>query len=870
METKYIDKARLIAFTNTNHYEPHVVCDYWFGGDEHEVRLNDENRFKALPFAIVVYRGRRFYAAGLHGASEATPLTESLDQREVLLYGDGRGRLWFCACDNWTVQPPEPSQGVTNIGESTDAKAAPSEQAMKGKGAVHTILFTDIEGATDIVDRHGDKKSGALFNAHNVIIRAAISANKGAEIKTMGDGIMAEFPAASAAIDAAVAIQREITEHYGQADPPLRIRIGVNAGEPIADANDLHGASVILAARIMSAAAGGQILVSETVRNLVAGKPYEFIEYGTVVPKGFKEPLRLFEVSWTQEPLLILGLAGKAGSGFDSEVVDILRRRGAFEVIRTDKLADAAWELPEVRRAVAETFGKERIFDNTSEEDPSKWTRKRGVLGEIVASDRESAERLSDILNPYTTAETFKRIRNLVEAGKRHIVLTSTRLVNKEQKLFCHQTWYVDRGDEQRQQALLRDYSGRRFSEEYVFNKVSQVMRLQRDVIEPGDFPYDLVISHPEDPDALARLVTGHLRETLLNEQQNLNRAREFNVGRRRGQYVRTMLSLAQIMEQPIRLKGKKLFTPGSGELRDAIRACLEACVAWSQGQQRVEQKEFAIEFWPGRGMPTEVLTFNLTNQLSIALLVVTLIPLCLHHDRPFQFVIHGCTDLDRSSPCDYYKNVLFPLLRRMGIDISIEVEKRGFWKGDLGSIRLSVRGATSLRPLDLKKKGEPQSIKFSYSSVGLDETYHDNFRARMGGFCKEIGFVGQQQFETNSTTGGQGKSVSMSVAVVTEHSILGADSVCDYVRDDSAYEEAVARLLKRTVDILASPAALDYFTADKIMLYLSQAGGAVTIPVTDDMEHIYTQLSIISWFHKGRINIKCDGEVVHVEMDPI
>jgi class 3 adenylate cyclase len=78
----------------------------------------------------------------------------------------------------------------------------------------------------------------------------------------------------------------------------MRIRIGINAGEPIATNDDLYGTAVIQAARIMSHADGGEILVSDTVRNLVAGKDYLFSQQGEVDLKGFEEPVRLFDVRW--------------------------------------------------------------------------------------------------------------------------------------------------------------------------------------------------------------------------------------------------------------------------------------------------------------------------------------------------------------------------------------------------------------------------------------------------------------------------------------------------------------------------------------------------------------------------------------------
>ena len=81
-------------------------------------------------------------------------------------------------------------------------------------------------------------------------------------------------------------------------DTPICIRVGINAGEPIEEHDDLCGTTVIQASRVMGLADGGQILVTDTVRNLVAGKDYRFSDHGTHDLKGFAEPARLFEVAW--------------------------------------------------------------------------------------------------------------------------------------------------------------------------------------------------------------------------------------------------------------------------------------------------------------------------------------------------------------------------------------------------------------------------------------------------------------------------------------------------------------------------------------------------------------------------------------------
>jgi len=110
-------------------------------------------------------------------------------------------------------------------------------------------------------------------------------------VKHTGDGIMASFPSAVAAVTAALAMQRDL------AGGEVRVRIGLNAGEPIAEDHDLFGTAVQLAARITARAEPGQVLVSNVVRELCAGKTFEFTSIGEATLKRFDEPAALYEVS---------------------------------------------------------------------------------------------------------------------------------------------------------------------------------------------------------------------------------------------------------------------------------------------------------------------------------------------------------------------------------------------------------------------------------------------------------------------------------------------------------------------------------------------------------------------------------------------
>jgi len=180
-------------------------------------------------------------------------------------------------------------------GEEAEAAAEPSPA-----GAVHTILFTDVAGSTALTDRVGDAKARELLREHERTVREALKAHGGSEVKTMGDGFMASFSSATRALECAIAMQRAFAAHNESAEEPIKVRVGLNAGEPIAEDEDLFGTAVNEAARITAAAKGGEILVANVVRELAKGKDFMFSDAGERQLKGFDEPVRLFEVRWRE------------------------------------------------------------------------------------------------------------------------------------------------------------------------------------------------------------------------------------------------------------------------------------------------------------------------------------------------------------------------------------------------------------------------------------------------------------------------------------------------------------------------------------------------------------------------------------------
>ena len=161
--------------------------------------------------------------------------------------------------------------------------------------SLRVVLFTDIVDHSAMMSRLGDSAGREVLRAHEATTRSVLARHGGVEIKSLGDGFMATFGSAARAIECAVELQQRVSEISHDLEP-IRLRMGLNAGEPIEDRGDLFGAAVILAARIAAQAAGGEILVPESVRGLLAGKGHKFSDHGEFTPKGFDEPIRLFEV----------------------------------------------------------------------------------------------------------------------------------------------------------------------------------------------------------------------------------------------------------------------------------------------------------------------------------------------------------------------------------------------------------------------------------------------------------------------------------------------------------------------------------------------------------------------------------------------
>jgi class 3 adenylate cyclase len=165
---------------------------------------------------------------------------------------------------------------------------------------IRIVLFTDLVGHTEMMQRLGDAAGRDVLREHERITRDLLVAHGGTELKTEGDSFMISFDSVTAAVDCAIALQRAFAARNDTAAEHLNVRIGLNAGEPVEEDGDLFGSSVIIAARVAAHAAAGEILIPEPLRHLLAGKSYVYADRGETMLKGFEDAVRLYEVRWQE------------------------------------------------------------------------------------------------------------------------------------------------------------------------------------------------------------------------------------------------------------------------------------------------------------------------------------------------------------------------------------------------------------------------------------------------------------------------------------------------------------------------------------------------------------------------------------------
>ncbi len=224
------------------------------------------------------------------------------------------------------------------------------------RAAMAAILFTDLVNSTELMQRAGDEDAQRIFKAHYRLLRDAVSANGGAEVKSLGDGLMVAFNSAADAVRCAVTMQ-QTSRRQVAAGERLAIKVGINAGDALRDESDYFGTPVVVARRLCDRAGPGQILCSAVIETLLAGRQaFSFRSIGELELKGLAVPVSACEVVYeTEQPGLILTRTPFVGR--DSEMARLKA-----------KLADARSGRGGLVMLVGEPgIGKSRVIEEFSE-----------------------------------------------------------------------------------------------------------------------------------------------------------------------------------------------------------------------------------------------------------------------------------------------------------------------------------------------------------------------------------------------------------------------------------------------------------------------------------------------------------------------
>jgi class 3 adenylate cyclase len=165
-----------------------------------------------------------------------------------------------------------------------------------------TLLFSDIEGSTQLNDRLGDAAWVRLLAAHDGVVRARVERYRGQVVKTAGDGFMVAFRDSEAACRAALGIQKDLRRSLDPKLRPVRVRIGIHTGTVVSRDGDYFGRNVAMAARVADKAVGGEVLASAAVAEaLDEDAAVELVKAADVELRGLPGRHELFRVEWRDQ-----------------------------------------------------------------------------------------------------------------------------------------------------------------------------------------------------------------------------------------------------------------------------------------------------------------------------------------------------------------------------------------------------------------------------------------------------------------------------------------------------------------------------------------------------------------------------------------
>ena len=266
---------------------------------------------------------------------------------------------------------------------------------MTARAETVTILFTDLVGSTELLQRAGDEKAQHIFKAHRRLLHEAVEAHGGHEVKWLGDGLMVAFDSTRDAVKCAIAMQQ--SSRRPTAGERLEIRAGINVGEVRVDDSDYFGTPVVVARRLCDRAGGGQIFASDIVARLLDGHGADLStrDLGLLALKGITNAVPAVEIIYEFDPMALL------------RKLPFVGRQAEYETL-TKKLVEAHNSRGSIVLLAGEPgIGKTRLTEEFCEHALPSATVIRGNCyeGDVAAPFGPWTEALRSLIEQLPDAE---------------------------------------------------------------------------------------------------------------------------------------------------------------------------------------------------------------------------------------------------------------------------------------------------------------------------------------------------------------------------------------------------------------------------------------------------------------------------------
>ena len=327
------------------------------------------------------------------------------------------------------------------------------------------------------------------------------------------------------------------------------------------------------------------------------------------------------------------------------------------------------------------------------------------------------------------------------------------------------------------------------------------------------------------------------------------------------GQSVRTSVAMSTVINEEVHLTRIRENRPTNGLSKQhctAVQAVIDLTGSKVVGNT-LGSRELTV--MPGTDRKYD-LQMDIGTAGSASLVLQAMQLATVPFDRKVSVDISGGTNVRWAPPIDYYQNVLYPLMSKMGIRASVEVLRRGFYPEGGGRVKAVFEPIEKIRPLNLLDKGELLKV----SGVCYIQRLPRSIAEQMIEGCHQIMDEYCDVYISTSVTNGDSKGIGISLFAEYENSILGSSTLS---MRGQPVTQAGMDVASDMIQIMRSGETLDVHTADQLLPYMAMADGDSAFTVSRISRHLLSQMDTLETFLNVRFGVERKDNLYHFTVNP-